>query len=499
MDIEITPRKLKGSVRIPASKSHCHRLLIAAWLAGHMEQIDTGTDSEDITVTRNALSALAGNAGGGSAEAGNPVSGSDKPTSSSDKPGSQSDSPDKADGSGSQTDSPDKADRSGSQADSPDKADRSDGPAVRLDCGESGSTLRFLLPLTLALGRKADFYGRGKLPQRPLSPLAEQLTEHGCRITFDLTSSQAGDLHHGNGLKVGEYASEAENSKGPAKAADRQSCRICTADGQLTGGDFFLPGDVSSQFITGLLFALPLTAAGGIIHVTSPLQSKSYVDLTIDVLEKFGIEVLTENSAYVIPGSQKYEMPADCSPEADWSAAAFWAVASALGSDIDCLGLSSSSRQGDRRIVQLVEKITGRRSECEAGPVMIDAADVPDLVPILAVLMAASPGRYRITGAARLRIKESDRLAAMTADLSAIGADIAETEDGLEISGRMLLDGGTVSGFRDHRVVMSMAIAAAVCRRPVIIRGAEAIGKSYPDFFRDYKMLGGEIHEIQLR
>ncbi|MGI6721185.1 MAG: 3-phosphoshikimate 1-carboxyvinyltransferase [Anaerovoracaceae bacterium] len=387
MDVLITPEKLRGTVNVPGSKSHGHRLLICGALAGEPDAVHTNNDSRDITVTRSALEHLM----------------------------------------------------------------RDQAPSI--DCGESGSTLRFLLPVTMALRDSAEFYGHGKLPQRPLSPLWEQMEEHGCRL-------RRGEREH-----------------------------ICSARGRMHGGNFFLPGDISSQYISGLLLALPLTEEGGIIHLTSPLESAGYVEMTLQTLVDFSIEVERGCRDYAVAGGQKFIMPPDAQPEGDWSAAAFWIAANALGADIKCTGLSENSTQRDKEIVELAQAIRRRGTT-------VTATDIPDLVPILAVLMAATPGEHRIRGAGRLRLKESDRLEAMRDGLTALGAKVSIRGDGLLIEGSEQLHGGEVSGYNDHRIVMAMAIAATVCSGPVLIHGAEAVTKSYPAFFRDYATLNGKIKEV---
>lgn len=396
MDIKITPGHLRGSVTVPQSKSHCHRLLIAAHLAGRRDQvmknINEKSTSDDIIATEGALAAL----------------------------------------------------ESSSEPD--------------IFCNESGSTLRFMLPVAMALKSRARFFGRGRLPDRPLSPLWEQMEEHGCTL-------QRG---------TGEL--------------------ICTGKGPMKGGDFFIPGNVSSQYVTGLLYALPLTKDGGIIHMTSPLESKGYVEMTLDVLRDFGITVERKEDMYIVPGSQHYAAsdPDFLIPEGDWSAAAFWYTAKALGEDIECSGTKLPSSQGDSRI----REICGKYPD---GLDNIDAKNIPDLVPILAVLMALTPGTHRISGAARLREKESDRLKTTASGLNALGADVRELPDGLVITGKDRLSGGTADGAGDHRIVMAMAIAACRCSGPVTILGAEAVSKSYPGFFSDYRKLGGIADEINVR
>ena len=350
------------------------------------------------------------------------------------------------------------------------------------DCQESGSTLRFLLPLSMVLKNKAVFTGTGGLPERPISPLKEQMEEHGC--VFSYSGSE-----------------------------------ICTIEGSLTGGKFTLPGNVSSQFITGLLFALPLLTESSEILLSSPLQSADYVTMTLQVLEMFGvrIEVLYDEesveeaySAFRIKGNQKYVSPGSITIEGDWSNAAFWLAAGALCPEPDlfvtCRGLNLFSSQGDRKITSIIKAFGGNISKSNvdvtSSPgslrgIEIDAANIPDLIPIISVLASVSSGVTTIINAERLRIKESDRLHAIFDCLTTLGADIEELHDSLIIKGKERLNGGTVSGAGDHRIVMSMAIAALCCSGPVTITGAEAISKSYPHFFDDFRKLGGEAIVIK--
>jgi len=329
---------------------------------------------------------------------------------------------------------------------------RLDDPHPIFDCHESGSTLRFLLPLAAVLKSKATFIGQGRLPERPLSPLKEEMIAHGCT-----------------------FSREGINE-------------ICTVSGPMSGGVFSIPGNVSSQYITGLLFALPLLDEGGIIELTSPLESRGYVDLTIKTLQAFGIRIIENENSYEVPGCQLYKSPEKIETEGDWSNMAFWLAANALGSDIKISGLDIDSPQGDKAITELVKKFDERCT--------IDAGPVPDLVPILSVIASVSPCASVIENAAKLRLKESDRLRTTYEGLSALGANIIELPAGLQISGTDKLPGGICDGAGDHRIVMAMAIAATVCEEPVTIKGAEAVNKSYPGFFEDYRNLGGEVIEL---
>lgn len=453
MDITITPGKLAGRLRAPASKSHTHRILIAAAMmvmanGGDGDDFDVlaerivTDDSEDLTATRRCLKALL--------EA--PVS----------------------------------------------------GGACELDCGESGSTLRFLLPLSLAAGRNASFYGHGKLPERPLDPLDLELKKHGA--IFKTESELAA---HSTTIENGSSKNKQAIFK--ASTDTRLICNVSLPDGNaLSGGTYTLPGHISSQYVTGLLMALPLLGEDSRIEISTPLQSGAYVDITLKVLADFGINITeTKNSdglpIYEIPAGQHYktgEVPLDpLTPEGDWSNGAFWLVADALGSDIEVSGLSSDSPQGDKAISEIIRcfsrynigttdayNITANDDET-----IIDASEIPDLVPVISVLASLTPGTSRIVNAERLRIKESDRLKTTCAMLTALGGDVTETEDGLIINGKESLSGGTVDGAGDHRIVMSAAIAATCCTKPVHITGAQAVNKSYPRFFDDYMMLGGTI------
>ena len=324
---------------------------------------------------------------------------------------------------------------------------QSDGPEV-LDCGESGSTLRFLIPIALALRGGGRFTGRGRLMERPQTPYFDIFDEKG--VFYE------------------------------------QKDGVLTVKGRLTPGEYRLPGNVSSQFVTGLLYALPLLEGDSGIVLTSPLESRGYVDMTLETLNQFGVTV--ENRSYerfTIPGRQRFQAR-DVTIEADWSQAAFWLAAGALGNPVRTDGLNEQSTQGDRIIREHLALFAGKTVE-------IDVSDCPDLLPPLAVIAAFHDGITRLTNAARLRLKESDRLTAVTKTLNALGADAEEGPDFLEIRGRNSLDGGSVDGANDHRIVMAAAIAAARCAGPVTILGAEAVNKSYPNFWDDYRMLGGKF------
>lgn len=334
-------------------------------------------------------------------------------------------------------------------------------PAAKadIDCGESGSTLRFIIPVAAALGTNATFRGHGKLPERPYTPYVREFSKKG--ISFEPQS----------GLPM-------------------------TISGRLTAGEYLLEGDVSSQFITGLMFALPLCGEDSVIKLTSPLQSKPYADMTIAALKNFGINIYETKLGglpmYLIKGGQKYS-PCRVSVEGDYSQAAFFFTANALGSEIRVKNLIPDSVQGDKAIVDIIEKSsTGDGLE----PFTVDVGDIPDLVPILAVLGCFTKGTSRIVNAARLKIKESDRITAIADALNAIGGKVTAGDDFLEMQHVDKLTGGEVDSCNDHRIVMAAAIAATASDAPVIIRGAEAVNKSYPRFFEDFKALGGEFEVL---
>ncbi len=396
----IQPSILAGEIPAIASKSHAHRLLICAALADGATRIRCSTTSADIDATADCLRAL-----GASIEYIDGVF----------------------------------TVRTGTP---PKKA--------VLDVGESGSTLRFLLPVVCALGIEADLVLHGRLPERPLSPLWEELCRHGAELRW----AQKDRIH---------------------------------VSGRFQGGDFTLAADVSSQFISGLLFALPLTGTASIIHLTGNLESASYIDMTARALAAFGVETPFSDKSYLIPAGQRYHTPGDSEVEGDWSNAAFWICADRiLGGTLSIPGLDPASPQGDRAVESVSLRIA-------AGDAVVDCRDIPDLVPVLAVLAAVSPGTTRFTNASRLRLKESDRLRTTAELLTAIGGNAEELPDGLVVTGQRRLRGGEVWSHNDHRIAMSAAVAALACDGPVHLHGADAVRKSYPAFWDDYRRLGGRV------
>lgn len=338
-------------------------------------------------------------------------------------------------------------------------------PEAPVDCRESGSTLRFMIPLACLVGSPVEFRGAGELVTRPLGPYFDLFKKQGIRYVYD------GRLP-------------------------------LTVEGKLKSGLFELPGNVSSQFITGLLYALPLLEGDSEIRLTTALESADYVDLTLQVMGRFGVEVCADGRGrYLIPGGQTYR-PSDYRVEGDFSQAAFWIAAGMLGDGLVLTDLDQGTKQGDRRILDIARAMgadirwSGGALRVGGGrPIgtVVDAAQCPDLVPIVAAMAAVGRGTTRIINAGRVRIKESDRLKAMAAELNKLGAKVAEEPEGLVIEGVERLSGGRVDGWNDHRIVMSLAVAAIASDGPVIIEGEGAVKKSYPGFFDDYAALGGSV------
>ena len=314
-----------------------------------------------------------------------------------------------------------------------------------LPCGESGSTLRFLLPVVGALGVDATFEMEARLPQRPLSPLWEEMERMGCTLS-------------------------------------RPTPGTLRCQGKLRGGDYVIDGGVSSQFITGLLFAGVLTKEDCRILVRGTLESAPYVTMTQKVLALFGVD--TEN--FNIPGKQVLRSPGQVTVEGDWSNGAFFLAAKALGSDLEVTNLDPRSPQGDRAVTHWLPRL--KEAYCT-----IDATDIPDLVPILAVVAGACHGAV-FTGIRRLRLKETDRVATVCAMLNALGAGAAATEDRLTVRPGVY-HGCTIDATADHRIAMSAAIAATVATGPVTVINAHSVEKSYPSFWAEYRRLGGNYEQ----
>ena len=405
-----------GHVKAPASKSAAHRLLITAALSQEESTVYCDTMSDDIAATMDCLGAL-----GATFEQGD-----------------------------------------GFIRVSPFK-NRPEGMR-ELRCKESGSTLRFLMPVAAALGASVTFVMEGKLPERPHKALTDELSRHNVSV------SQEGSL-----LKL---------------------------SGQFTPGDYTLPGDISSQFVSGLLFALPMLPGDSTLTITGKRESVSYITMTEQAVSEAGIVFEKTDWGYRIPGGQCYRAPKETVVEGDWSGAAFMLVAGAFSKQgITVTGLRQDSCQGDRRILSILRdfgaevvidetEVLVRRGNLKGQ--QIDASEIPDLVPVLAILAAGADGETVIVHAERLRMKESDRLKTTTAMLSALSGDITETADGLLIRGGRRLKGGNADSAKDHRIAMSAAVAAGLSDGPVRISDAQCAAKSYPSFFTDYNSLSLE-------
>ncbi len=338
-------------------------------------------------------------------------------------------------------------------------------PSATADCGESGSTLRFFIPIFAALGVNATFIGHGRLPSRPLTVYEQVLPAHG--VQWAVPSADGG---------------------------------IVTVEGRLHGGCYEVAGDVSSQFITGLLMALPLCEEDSEVVLTSPLQSVGYVEMTLDILKEAGVTVTKTADGYAVPGGQAYHLH-DHTVEGDWSQAAFLLTAGALSGEVCVKGLRRDSIQGDRRIERLLNDMgaairwDGDILRCRRAPlhaVEADVSDIPDLVPILSVAASVASGETRWYNAARLRLKESDRLRTTAAMLEALGVTVTEEEDTLRIVGGTL-HGGRVDGANDHRIVMAAAVAALAADGEVVITDRDSVCKSWPSFFEEYRAMGGVV------
>lgn len=334
------------------------------------------------------------------------------------------------------------------------------GQSVELDCNESGTTLRFMMCVAAGLGLCARFKGSDRLFERPLSPLSEILTDHGIVIS-------------------------------------RDNANRIIQSGRAFPGDYSIKGDVSSQFISGLLLMLPL-CGGGCVTVEGRFESKPYVTLTVSAIQQADVKVDCTDRTYKVCG--RYDLR-DCAVEGDWSNSAFWLCAGALGSDVAITDLDAASLQGDRGVTDALSKfgaqinIAENKIHCKGESLSaseIDVRDIPDLVPILSVVAACAKGTTRITGAGRLRLKESDRLVTVSDMINNLGGNAFIEGDSLVITGGAL-KGGQVDACRDHRIAMSAAIAATVCESPVVIFDAGAVSKSYPKFFEDMKLLGAKL------
>ena len=338
-----------------------------------------------------------------------------------------------------------------------------------IDCQESGSTLRFLLPVSAALGTASHFVGHGRLPQRPIADYLAVIKELG--------------------------------------ATTNQDQLPLTITGPLHGGQAALPGHVSSQYITGLLLAAPLLSEDLDITLTTPLQSRPYIDLTIEVLRCFGVPVRCADNHFHVPAQCHYQLPEEAlTIEGDWSNASFFLAAGALSSPVTLTGLNINSTQGDKEILSLLRGFGARVQVTSDGITVtpaplhaqtISIKEIPDALPILAVLAAQAEGTTIFTDIERLRYKESDRIATTSALLTALGVPCESTTSTMKVTGVKQLHGNTtIDSANDHRIAMAAAIAALNCDGPITLIGASAVNKSYPHFFNDYQTLGGNCDGI---
>ena len=406
--VTIRPKRLAGHVTVPPSKSQSHRLLLCAALARGESEIKNVAFSQDILATLRCMEALG-------AEWEEIAPGHLRIVGI------------------------------------PGRAWQGELP--RLDCGESGSTLRFLIPIALAVAGGGIFTGRGRLMQRPQKPYFDLFEEKG--IAYE----QTGDT--------------------------------LVVRGTLTPGEYRLPGDVSSQFFTGLLYALSLLDGPSVVVSTTELESSEYIDMTVDAMARAGVNVQcgADKKSYRINPVQYKALSERV--EGDWSQAGFWYAAVALGNQVEPEGLNAFSIQGDMAVVAHFLRLSS------PGDVTIDVSACPDLVPPLAAMAAVREGTTRLVNAARLRIKESDRLTSVTATLNAMGARVEEGADSLTIYGQKTLMGGAeVDCCNDHRIAMMAAVAATRCERPVKLLGADCVKKSYPNFWEHYQELGGDLDVV---
>lgn len=427
MIIEIKPEETGGEIQIPPSKSISHRAVFAASLANGTSRITNIMLSDDIKATIEAARSFGAEIIAEPEEDGLftlMITGTPEPRTRD----------------------------------------------CLIDCGESGSTVRFLIPLAAVDADNTVITGGGRLPERPLGPIVRILKEQGFSVD----------------------------------QGEKELPLIMS--GELKSGRFELPGDVSSQFITGLMLALPLLEGDSEIVLTTPLESRPYVEITIDILAKFGIEIQERSDrVYFIEGSQAYK-PNSLEVEGDFSQAAFWLVNGTINKETVCLGLPEHSVQGDYAVIDILRRTDAsiewdpKRRAWIATPeptrsFRLDAADIPDLVPVLSVAAALSPGKTEIHNAARLRRKESDRLESVRQMLAAFGASCTATADGLIIEGGSGFTGADIKSYSDHRIAMAAAIASGRASDPVFIDHAECVAKSWPGFWEDFEDCGGAVEE----
>ncbi len=407
-NITISPKKLAGSINIPPSKSMGHRAIICASLSKGISHIDNMVLSDDMIATIEAMKSLGAKI---EIEKGVEV---DRLVIDGSKTFTKKDS--------------------------------------FIDCIESGSTLRFLVPISIVKENSVNFVGQGNLGKRPLTTFYNIFDEQKINYSFE---------------------------------EDVLNLKI---NGSLKSGTFNVEGNISSQFISGLMFALPLLDGNSVINITTELESKGYLDLTLSMLKKFGITIENNNyESFIIKGNQQYT---SCNyyVEGDYSQGAFYYAANDLGSNIDIKGLDKNSLQGDKEVIEILDKLKNSNTIVE-----IDASNCPDVIPVITVVAALRVGETNIINAGRLRIKECDRLTAISTLINKIGGNIIELPNSLIIKGVKNFKGGEVDSYDDHRIAMSMAIASTVCTEQLTINNSSCVKKSYPNFWKDFVSLGGVI------
>ncbi|MFQ8706194.1 MAG: 3-phosphoshikimate 1-carboxyvinyltransferase [Thomasclavelia sp.] len=421
--VKITPTKLKGVVQVPPSKSLAHRAIICASLAKGVSRIDNIEYSKDIQATIKAMKSL------------------------------------------------------GTKIKEFENYLIIDGTTTftkqnsEIDCEESGSTLRFMVPISIVEENKVHFVGRGNLGKRPLDTFYEIFERQNIGYMY---KRDVLDLY---------------------------------VIGKLKPDHYIIPGNISSQFITGLLFALPLLKGDSIIEITSTLESKGYIDLTLQMLNQYGIKIINNDyKSFVVMGNQEYQAH-DYRVEADFSQAAFYLVAGAIGNDVILTDLNLDSLQGDKVTLNILEAMGAKINVVSDGikvtgenlsATQVDASQCPDVIPVVSVALALAQGKSEVINAKRLRIKECDRIIATRSQINELGGAVIELPDSMTIRGVNEFIGGNCSSFADHRIAMMLAIAATRCNQPVIIDNMECVEKSYPGFWKDYQSLGGIINVINM-
>ena len=429
---KVYPAKLEGEVKIPPSKSMAHRAVICAALGDGVSKVTNIDYSDDIIATIDAMSSLGAKI----------------------------------------TKKEDYLEVYGIKSLDDESNEQLKSERI-IDCNESGSTLRFLVPIAALFDGVNRFVGKGNLGKRPLDTYYNIFDEQGIKYSY------------------------------------KEGILDLKTEGKLKSGEFKVKGNISSQFITGLLFTLPILDGDSKVIITTEMESKGYIDLTLSAMRDFGIEIINNNyEEFIIKGNQSYKSR-EYRVEGDYSQAAFFLCADALVNSVVVNDLKLDSLQGDKEVIDILERMGVNLKNKNVGLIgevndtlkatIIDGSQCPDIIPVVSLVAALSEGTTEIINAGRLRIKECDRLAAVTSELNKLGAKITEKEDGLIIKGATGLRGGVeVWSHKDHRIAMTLAIASTVCDLPIIIKDYECVSKSYPEFWEDFKNLGGIFDEWNL-